>query len=471
MDAPFPFAKSSSYPVRSTASLEYLIDGRETFTAIAGAIEKATRSVYITVAYASLNFRMLPPAEEQFLDLLRRTAARGVQVAVLFWLPSTNVSDTIPPSQAGLLKEAKVLARWDKAKATGIYESFPIGCHHQKTFVVDGSVAFVGGLNMTQPHWDEPTHLPDDERRITYDVVDPAKRATLAASPNALPLHDTFVGIEGPAVQDVQANFLQRWNGATERGAAPDLPMSPPPSADGGSIPIQIVRTIPEESYSGTPKGERSVKEAMLNIIDGARQAIYFENQYFFDDDVTAAIRRAAERGVRVVGLLTRRPDAGQPLGVIEKFLEDKEASTFQWAFFNEALQRHIQLYTPFTDHAPVKDIYIHSKTMIVDDRYVLLGSANISFTSLDFHSEMCALADDPRGAQALRRRLWCEHLCCTDASLPVSFAEGADRWQNDGRRNQQDIDLGHPPRSRVAPLRPPSIADIPVLRAASGFA
>lgn len=471
MDAPLPFAKTSSYPVRTASALQYLVDGEETFAAIAAAIERAQRYVYITGAFVSLNFRMRPPTLEQLRDLLQRTAARGVRVAILFWEPQSSTPDTVAPTEATALSAAQVLARWDKARAPGIYSRFPIGCHHQKTFVIDGTVAFVGGLNMVQGYWDTPAHLPLDDRRITYDEVDPARRAALAASADALPYHDTFARFEGPAVADVEANFLERWNGATNKSSAPDLPPSARSAPGmGTSVPIQIVRTIPPDTYPHTAAGETSVREAMLNLISGARESIYFENQYFFDERVTAAIRGAAERGVRVVGLVTRKPDAGQAAGVLESFLEDSNTSAFQWVSFNPAIHRQVQLYTPYTDQQPVKDIYIHSKTMVVDDRFVLIGSANIAFTSLDFHSEMCVLVDDAPGAVGLRRRLWAEHLCCSPDALPHDFEGGANLWLADGWHNKNAVDDGDAPKSRVVPLTPPSVADADEERAASGL-
>jgi phosphatidylserine/phosphatidylglycerophosphate/cardiolipin synthase-like enzyme len=471
MDVPLPFVKTCSYPVRTTSEVGYLIDGSDTFAAISDAIENAERFVYITGAFVSLNFRMKPPASEELLDLLKRTAARGVRVAVLFWKPETAILDTVPPDAAPILGDARVLARWDTAKAPGVYERFHLGCHHQKTFVVDGSVAFVGGLNMVQAYWDTTAHAPNDDRRVSYDETSPERRTALAASHQTLPYHDTFARVAGPAVGDVEANFIERWNGATDKGASPDLaPSAPPAPSAEEDIPIQIVRTIPANTYPHTAAGETSVREAMLNLISGARESVYFENQYFFDERVTAAIRAAAERGVRVVGLITRKPDAGQGAGILESFLEDVNASAFQWTSFNPALHRLVQLYTPYTEKEPVKDIYVHSKTMIVDDRYVLLGSANVAFTSLDFHSEMCVLVDHAPSALTLRRRLWAEHLCCQESELPITFGTGANLWLMEGSRNQKSLDSGAPPGSRVVPFTPPSVASAGVERAASGL-
>jgi phosphatidylserine/phosphatidylglycerophosphate/cardiolipin synthase-like enzyme len=100
---------------------------------------------------------------------------------------------------------------------------------------------------------------------------------------------------------------------------------------------------------------------------------------------------------------------------------------------------------------------------MIVDDRYLLLGSANIAFTSLDFHSEMCALVDSSEKATALRRTLFAEHLCIESLAVPESFEDGAQLFAEQAALNQELAEAGKAPLARVYPLAP-----LPVEMAAS---
>jgi phosphatidylserine/phosphatidylglycerophosphate/cardiolipin synthase-like enzyme len=310
---------------------------------------------------------------------------------------------------------------------------------------------------MTQDYWDTCAHDPNDDRRINYDLTD--QQAREKARSDALPLHDVFSRFAGPAVADVEANFVERWNGAAIRTSAIDLSPSSP-SADGvGATRLQVIRTIAPSTYPHTAAGEQSIKEAMLNVIGGAERSIYFENQYFFDDDVVAAIRAAAERGVRVVGLLTRKPDAGQFVGVLETWMEDYSQAMLQWTHLNPALATRIQLYTPYTSLVPCKDIYVHSKTLVADDHYVIAGSANISFTSMDFHSEMCVLVEDQPIALDLRQRLWGEHLCCAPSAVSNNFEEGADLWIRLGAVNKAALGKAVL-ASRIVPLSVARVGD-----------
>jgi phosphatidylserine/phosphatidylglycerophosphate/cardiolipin synthase-like enzyme len=452
---PYPFVDGASYPVRKTETLTLYIDGEESFAAIADAIEGAKSYLYITVAYASLNFRLKPPDEEQLRDLLIRAAQRGVRVAVLFWLPDTTVQDTVPQGVAPDLAANGVLARWDKAKCSGVFKPFPqLACHHQKTFVIDGALAFVGGINMVQYYWDTRAHERDDDRRVSYDVTDATRREQLRQAATNLPLHDMFASFGGPAVADVEANFVERWNGASVPNSTPALIASPPGQPPSDGAPIQIVRTIAPETYPGLPGGETGIRSAMLGLIDGAQSSIYFENQYFFDQDVVTALRAAGERGVRIVGLLCRAPDQGQAVGVIEAGFDKEQEACLKLAGLSPELSRRIQLYSPVTNTSSSKDIYVHCKTMVVDDRYILTGSANIAFLSLDFYSEMCILADDAGTAVSLRRSLWCEHLCVpADNQLPQSFEDGANLWASAAIRNSQLRSQGQAPLSRVIPI------------------
>ena len=454
-----PFASGSSYPVRTTSSLDFFVDGEHSFEAIAAAISAAQGYVYITCAYGSVAFKPCPPAGPSLLDLCAQACERGVTVAVLIWLPDGTVSDTIPLTQADEFARRRIAARWDKAKCRGVYAVVPqLACHHQKTFVIDGQKAFVGGINMVQSYWDTRAHASVDERRVGYEVTDAGLRARTAADMKLLPLHDAFSAFTGPAVADVEANFVERWNGASLRDATTrDLMASLAGSDPGAATRIQIVRTIAPDTYPHTASGEESVKEAMLALIASATQSIYFENQYFFDGDVVEAIRAAANRGVRVVGLLCRSPDAGTTVGVLEDFLDAGSESRLRWAVLDPAMQKCVQLYSPVTTDLPTKDIYVHAKLMIADDRYALLGSANIAFTSLEFHSEMCALVDDAGKVLALRRSLFAEHLCVPEDEVPPGFADGAGMWAAHAVGNLARLKGRAAPNSRVIPLSPVS--------------
>ena len=471
-DTPLPFSSHGSYPVRNLTQLDFLVDGEESFAAIARDIEGARTSVYMTCCYASLNFRLCPPDGEQLLDLCRRISNRGVTLAMLFWQPvgrddrpDPTVPDTVPETLRTLITQRapKVMARWDIAKGLGVYPDWT-GCHHQKLFVIDGTIAWVGGINMVQSYWDTNAHLGDDDRRVNYDITDPGTRKARANAQENLPLHDLFARFTGPAVADVEANFVERWNGAATRDGA-NLSVDVRAAEAPKGAQIQVLRTIAPHTYPQSPRGEQSIREAILNLLATAERSVYFENQYFFDGAVIAALRAAATRGVRVVGLITRRPDSADKLGPAEEFLDQNYLARFQWSWIDPIIAQRTQIYWPFVvGSTAYKDVYVHAKAMIVDDRFVLLGSANISFTSLDYHSEMSILVDDADRAKSFRLRLWGEHLCLSPAGLPEAFEAGADLWIAHGQENLARMGKP-PPLSRVLPVSRPAVGeDVPEL-------
>jgi phosphatidylserine/phosphatidylglycerophosphate/cardiolipin synthase-like enzyme len=447
--------------MRRATAVDFFIDGEESFAAIAAAVEAARRSVFVTCCFGDLNFRLRPPAQEQLLDLCARTARRGVKVALLFWQsyatqegPANDGTITLSAWKQLQAKAPGVVARWDASRGQfgGAFPS--AGCQHQKAWVIDESIAFVGGINLTQDYWDTTAHAADDERRVSYDLTDPGRRKQRARLESSLPLHDVYCRFDGPAVADVAANFAERWNGATYKTAGtPAISVAPAGKDPASATRIQVLRTIYPNQYPRTQGGDFGIKDAMLRLIGSARTGIYLENQYFFHDGVIGALRAAVERGVPVVGLLTRRPDAGSVSGFGADVLGQRAQSKLLLDPY--AKMARLGLYCPFTTGAAgLKDIYVHSKTMIVDDRFVLLGSANISTTSLEHHSELDVLVDDPARAKALRSRLWCEHLQLKPQGLPADFDTGARLWMAHADDNLTRLRQHKPARSRVLPLR-----------------
>jgi len=105
-------------------------------------------------------------------------------------------------------------------------------CHHEKLVIVDGEVAFVGGIDLTSlggDRFDESDHLMSSR----------------------LGWHDASSCVHGPAVADVAAHFAARWRAVT---GEPIEPASAPAAA--GDVELQVVRTVPEKIYDFLPHGD-----------------------------------------------------------------------------------------------------------------------------------------------------------------------------------------------------------------------
>ncbi len=203
----FPPPTSAAFPLRSGNLIESLVDGAEAFDQIAGAVEAATTSVWVCVAFLELDARF-PGGRGTFLDLLDTAAGREVDVRVLFWHPEghgAGADDTFPGDEASAqvlaTRSTRWQARWDAAGRQ---------CQHQKAWLVDAGtsdeVAFVGGINITKGSMADRRHNEADpslgyRRGDRYAVV-----------------HDVYSRLRGPCVADVHDNFTMRWNGASECG-------------------------------------------------------------------------------------------------------------------------------------------------------------------------------------------------------------------------------------------------------------
>jgi phosphatidylserine/phosphatidylglycerophosphate/cardiolipin synthase-like enzyme len=440
------WAQQGSYPPRQGNEIQILIDGQDAYGEISRAFHDAKEFIYVTISYGDQDFLLIPETKETMFDIFRARQKAGVDVRMVVWQPAdlkTQDTITYPPKTPipGVNDgPGSIQARWDEAKGYKEHPLFPpgqtfvdsldypplLGCHHQKTYVMDdgkgGVVAFVGGINPVQAYWDTTAHDSLDARRVAIGIVPPIKG--LEEKP---PLHDVFYKIKGPAVGDVLANFIERYNGANIRlenkTTDAEIPFTAKhiPPVPGG-MEIQVLRTIAPDTYPGTKNGDRGIREFYLNALRTAGEGslVYIENQYFFDYDVISEIHEAAERGAKIIAILESTPDEGTLMGDAEKPIEDiawlMDASRMVKDHQNVAL---LTLGNSRPDpRMPGKMInsetYVHSKNMAVfgpTSAVMTGGSANIAFTSMLFHSEMNVAFMDTTLIKKWVAQLWSEHL------------------------------------------------------------
>ncbi len=485
---PVLWAQKGTYPLRRGNEIQIFIDGQSAYREIADAFKKAKIFIYLTISFGDLDFLLVPKSQETLLGILR-SRSNDVDVRMVVWQPALHTPDTIPdpgPANSGINEgPGSIQARWDKApgfkgRYTSVLDLFDpkdiaiseeFGCHHQKTCIMDdggdGWVAFVGGINPVQTYWDTPNHDSLDVRRVEWKYPYPLK--WLEQNP---PLHDIFYRIKGPAVGDVLANFVERFNGAniphadvTSYVLAPVTADKIPPVPDG--IDAQVLRTIAPNTYPARSDGDTGIRELYIETLKRATEAgegslIYIENQYFYDHGIIAEIHAAAERGVKIIALLTSKPDEGTFLGKVEKEWERisylEEQSKMVEGHVNVALLTLGNVRPdPRTQGKLIySETYIHSKTMAVftpDWAVMTGGSANIAFTSMWFHSEMNIAFTDAALIRNWVAQLWSEHLQISVEEALALIEKPDDaltffRGQADG--NKDIFKPGLPPKGRV---------------------
>ena len=406
-----PTAKKCTYPLRMGNRVVPLIDGIPAFRRICEAIEQAKHSVWVTMAFIDPEFKM-PDGRGSFFDVMDRAREKGLDVRILFWR-SPEVAVLEPDAahfygsdehrQFLAARGSKFLARWDRLTKTW--------CHHQKSWLMDAGkdteISFVGGINLDVESMVEPGH----------DIH--AQGST----------HDVYLEICGPAATDVHHNFVQRWNGASERDLAdgawpeneqiPDLPFPEKLTQPAGEIPVQISRTVRRNTYGDTTsalgadpfdiaKGEQSCLEQYVAAIDSARETIYIEDQVLMSGLILEKLEKALKRGVEIVYVLP-----GMVWGRVLLSLDDPRLC----AFFDKL--KSLRRFSNFTmaalaaNRGPGKyiDIYVHAKIAIVDGIWATIGSCNIADRSFYSDTELDAAFWNKNAAQNFRNDLFMEHL------------------------------------------------------------
>jgi phospholipase D1/2 len=301
----------------------------------------------------------------------------------------------------------------------------PGGCHHQKFVVIDGWLSFLGGIDLCEARWDDRRHLAHNPARLSRGK--PQK-----------PYHDVQAYFSGRAVADDLTDlFRERWKRTggdpirLQRAPLPAgtrryrprnaLPLPPGPVALSRTDPRKTARTSAFE-----------IRTQLEDAIAAAERLIYIENQYFSSRRLCESL----ERRLRAGGPAGRRP----PLEVVFVLNQRAEAVKEEIAVGLRQAHNmeHLRKVAAETGHKlgayysvadgqdrngkgrrKEKATYIHSKLVVVDDRYLTVGSANFTNRSMDLDTELNASwetlpGQDPTLVRAIRRArvsLLAEHL------------------------------------------------------------
>ena len=408
-------------PPRAGCSLDVLIDGANAFPVIAEAIENARDHVHITGWHVAPYFELVRGERPAGLGQLLAEAAERIDVRVMVWAgaPVPAFHPTRKEVRAGIDE----LIRGTKIRCEADPREHPFHCHHEKTVIVDGEVAFVGGIDMTDYAGDR------------FDTSDhPARRR--------LGWHDVGSRVRGPAVIDVHDHFALRWRELTgeelERPAAP---------AAAGEHTVQVVRTVAESMYDAVPTGDFRILESYVRAIRSAQRFVYLENQFLWAPEIVDLLadklRHPPCDEFRVVVVLPSKANNGHDdtmgqLGVLVGADDDA----------GRLLATTIRSLSGHRDDR----LYVHAKVGIVDDQWLTVGSANLNAHSLLNDTEMNVVTDDVALARETRVRLWSEHLG-VDVAGEEPYSVVDDRWRPIAFEQLERMRAGAPPTHRVLAL------------------
>ena len=327
-------------------------------------------------------------------------------------------------------------------------ESFDAS-HHQKFVVIDGNVGFVGGIDLCASRWDARDHRPDNPLRINNDGT------------SYRTFHDLQSYHSGPVVRHLAELFKQRWQtvcGDCLDVAPVDDKPSPLLSVDCG-LPlatqrIAISRTEVSQRRSGD-KPILEIRQLFLDAIDAAERLIYIENQYCSSEALCDALveRMRQHRRRRLDIVLVIAKDA-------EAFLEQLSIGIAQSRIIRRLKEvaaetgHSLGIYYPVSIAADGTEVptYIHSKLLLVDDRFLSIGSANMNNRSMGYDTELNVAWDDlpgsrlSRSIRAARVSLLAEHTGLDGAACDrLGTADGLVDYLN-GLADSGETRLRHHP-------------------------
>ena len=319
-------------PLVAGNAVTFLPGGERAYAAMREAIDGAERSV-------TLSTYIFDPgrAGGAIAEALARAHARGAQVRVL--IDAVGVRYGWPPMHRRLLRDGVTTALFLPRFSPG-WLPFANLRNHRKILVADGKVGFTGGMN------------------IRDDFLPPPGKGFM----------DLHARLEGPVVEHLQSAFAEDWLFTT--GEELDGGAFFPPLRAAGPV---LARGIPD----GPDEDLETVRWMLLGALATARERVRIVTPYFIPDaTLVSAIDVAVMRGVQVDIVL---PERGN-LPVVQW------AQTAQlW----QVLERGCRVWL---SPAP----FDHTKLMVVDGVWTLIGSANWDPRSLRLNFELDVECWDP---------------------------------------------------------------------------
>ena len=321
-------------PLIAGNTTQLLIDGPETFAAMFSMMRGAKTSIDLEYYI----FEDIAVGGEALGDLLTAKQRDGVAVNIIY---DSYGSNATPPEFFKRLKDAGV----------HVVEFNPLNPvtfnfrDHRKILVVDGSRAIVGGINLS----------------ISYQLSAGSGGAKGQPAQN---WRDTDIEIDGPAVAQLQALFLEHWS--EQKGPPLDRDLYVPAIAPKGGEVARIVGSTPDEK---TPR----FYVTLLSAIRNAQKNVWLSAAYFVPTDQEEEdLIAAGRRGLDVRLLLPSDSDSKMALAVGR-------------SHYGYLLDAGVKIYE-------VQKEVLHSKTASIDGVWTSVGSSNFDPRSVVFNDEVDAI-------------------------------------------------------------------------------
>ncbi len=321
--------RSGNFPIFDHTEVKYLPIGEDMLVSALEELEKAEKYIFLEFFIIEEGYMW-----GSILNVLARKAKEGVDIRVLY--DGTNEITTLPHDYPGRLGRLGI-----KAKTFAPIRPF-LSSHynyrdHRKIIVIDGKVAFNGGINLADEY------INRKERCGHWK--------------------DTAVMLKGEAARSFTLMFLQMWNINEQQAEFPSGLMAPVEGVNGSGFVMP---------YGDCPLDEDKVGEAVyMDILYHATDYVHVMTPYLIlDGELSTALKYAAQRGVDVRLILPGIPD-------------NIFAHALAKSHYKELTDAGVQIfeYTPG---------FVHAKVWVSDSIRAVVGTINLDYRSLYHHFE-CA--------------------------------------------------------------------------------
>ena len=324
-----------------------LEDGKAAYAAMLAAIRGARHHVHMEMYIFEDD-----EVGHDFARALKERAKAGVNVRIMY--------DAVGSMKSGKeffedLERAGVVVAVFNPVAPGLLSRGPVGAQsrdHRKLLLVDGRVAFLGGINISR----------------VYGSATPSgggRSDAAGASFEERPWRDLQVRFEGPVVADIQRSFVAQWERwkkekVDEAGLFPKAAPAGP----------HLVRALPSTGGDGKPD---PAYLAVISAIESAETEVLITNAYFVPHpELLRALEDAARRGVDVKLILPSKTDSA--------LVYHAGRSHYQ-----PLLEAGVKIYER-------KKRLLHTKSAVIDGVWSTVGSTNLDWRSLAYNDELNAV-------------------------------------------------------------------------------
>jgi len=372
-------------PLLTGNQVELLIDGPRTYAAMFKAIAEAREYVLVE----SFIFEEAMANDRTLSALLGDAVARGVKVYVLY--DAVGSLSTEDKFFSGLRDAGIALCAFNPLNPLDERFSGVNQRDHRKIVVVDGEIAFAGGVNFSQ----------------AYRIASSQARRRGLSKQKSLQQgwRDTHIAMRGPAARHLQQLFRETWQKAECAGEIP--PAAREQSAGAGHTLVQVVASTPDDDSN-------EIYASLLSVITYAQRSIDVTMAYFVPDDaLEKALGDAARRGVAVRMILPSYSDFS---GV---YYAGR-------AHYDELLKSGVRLYE-------LESAFLHSKSIVVDGVWSSIGSTNFDWRSFVHNNEISVSVIDQGFARAMARMFDTDLADSREITLAAwkkrGFAERMKEW------------------------------------------